>query len=237
MEKIQTFKAGLAIDLTVRVTGGIEYKRRTISSKTLASGAKIEEWETEKVTLHPEEHARAIEVRASVRNSITRICARTPLGDLLLVPPEREDDIRKALDEASARIDAHNSSAVAHFLVMGCVPSRLVPDDRWTVRSITGEIMATLATMEAGIAGASAERIREAADSAKKILPMLADGPRAVIEAAIEQARTHAREITRRVTKGGEDAMDVIAELQDRCDKIDAAKLTFLDSGSSGEAS
>jgi hypothetical protein len=220
--------AGLALDLTIRVTGGIEYKRRTLGSK-MDGEAKIEEWETEKITRNPEEHAQAIKVRADARNMITRLCSRTPLGDLLMVPQEKEVDIRIALETAQAKITAHNGKATHHFVVMGCVPSRLVPDDRWTLRSISGEILATLVMMESGIGGANVERIRDAADSASKILPMLTPQASLVITGAIEDARRAAREITRRIVKAGEDPIDVIPEIQDRCAGIDAAKLTFSD--------
>jgi hypothetical protein len=230
----QAIQAGLALDLTVRVTGGIEYKRRTIKSEWREGGAKVEEWETEKITRNPEEHAKAVKVRADVRNSITRLCARTPIGDLLLVPPDQEDKIRIALDAASAMIDAHNSKATHHYVVLGCVPSRLVPDDRWTLRSISGEIMATLGMMEAGIAGANVERIREASDSACKILPMLTPAASKAIGLAIEEARRAAREITRRIIKGNEDPIDVIPEIQERSSAIDAAKVTFLDNEGKG---
>lgn len=230
------FKAGLALDLTVRVTGGIEYQRtREGTARVLASGAKVEAWATEKTTQNPGEHGKAVETRAAIRNSITRLCARTPLGDLLLVPPDREESLKEALEAAQATVKAHNGLASHHFLVMGAILTRFQPDDKWTVRSLRGEIMACLGTMEAGIAGASPDRIREACDSAKKILPMLNSEAYLMIEAAISQGRQAAREIARRVIKGEEDPGDVIAEIQaEGMGKIDVAKVCFLDAQAEG---
>jgi len=225
------FKAGLALDLTVRVTGGIEYQRtQEGTARVLASGARVEAWATEKTTQNPLEHGAAVEARAAIRNSITRLCARTPLGDLLLVPPDREEELKGALEAASVKVRAHNAGASHHFLVMGAILTRFQPDDAWTVKSLRGEIMACLGTMEAGIAGGNPDRIRDACDSAKKILPMLSGVASLMITAAIDQAREAAREITRRCVRGDDDMGDVIAEIQaGRSGLIEVAKVSFLD--------
>jgi hypothetical protein len=214
MENTQTFKAGLAVDLTVRITGGVEYKRTMKTSRNVGT-AKVEEWETEKITANAEEQATAVALRGDIRHQITRLCARTPLGDLLLIPPDREPDVRAALDAARLRVEAHNAAASHHHLVMGCVLLRFVPEDEWTARSIRGEIFSVLTRMETGIGSADAEAIREGADAARRVLPMLTPEASVALDAAIEEARRAAREIVRRIVKGGEAAEEVIAEIQE----------------------
>jgi hypothetical protein len=214
MENTETFTAGLSLALTVRISGGVEYKREEKRTRTVATGAKVEKWETEKTTANPAEWEAAVALRGDVRHTITRLCARTPLGDLLLIPPTRETDVRAALDAARARINAHNASASAHHLVMGCVLLRFVPEDEWTARSIRGEIFAVLTRMDSGIGNADAEAIREAADAAKRIGPMLTPEAAVALEQAVEQARRAAREITRRL-KAGEEAEVVIGEIME----------------------
>lgn len=209
-----TFRAGLAVDLTVRISGGVEYKRNAKRTRTVGNGAKVEEWETEKVTANPEEWEAAVALRGAVRHSITRLCARTPLGDLLLIPPDREPEVRAALDTARETVEKHNATATAHRVVMGCVLLRFVPEDEWTARSIRGEIFAVLTRMDTGIGSADAEAIREAADAAKRVVPMLNPEAAVALEAAIEQARRAAREITRRV-KGGESPEEIVSEIME----------------------
>jgi hypothetical protein len=215
MENTETFRAGLSLALTVRISGGVEYKRNAKTARVASSGAKIEEWETEKTTANPAEWEAAVALRGDVRHQITRLCARTPLGDLLLIPPDREPDVRAALDAARARVDAHNRGADAHHLVMGCVLLRFVPEDEWTARSIRGEIFAVLTRMDTGIGNADPEAIREAADAARKVVPMLTPVAAPVLELAIEEARRAAREITRRIVKGDEAAEAVIGEIME----------------------
>ena len=222
-----TFRAGLAVDLTVRISGGVEYKRNTKRVRVASTGAKVEEWETEKVTANPEEWENAVALRGELRHSITRLCARTPLGDLLLIPPDREPDVRTALDAARAKVEAHNASATAHHLVMGCVLLRFVPEDEWTARSIRGEIFAVLTRMDTGIGEADPEAIREAADAAKRVLPMLSSAAAPVLELAVDEARRAAREITRRIVKGGESPEDVIGEIQANTGRLADAMVYF----------
>ena len=214
MENTETFRAGLSLALTVRISGGVEYKRNAKTARVVSSGAKVEEWETEKTTANPEEWGEAVALRGDVRHQITRLCARTPLGDLLLIPPDRETAVREALDAARARVAAHNAVAEHHHLVMGCVLLRFVPEDEWTARSIRGEIFAVLTRMDQGIGSADAEAIREAADAARRVLPMLNPEAHVALEFAITQARAAAREITRRL-KAGEAAEDVVGEIQE----------------------
>jgi hypothetical protein len=215
MENTQTFKAGLAVDLTVRITGGVEYKRTQKSEPRRVGTSVVEEWETEKTVAHPDEQKAAVTLRGDIRHQITRLCARTPLGDLLLIPPDREPDVRAALDAARARVDAHNAVATHHHLVMGCVLLRFVPEDEWTARSIRGEIFSVLTRMETGIGSADPEAIREAADAARRVLPMLTQMAHAYLDASIEEARRAAREIARRIVKEGESPEEVIAEIQE----------------------
>ena len=210
-----TFRAGLAVDLTVRISGGVEYKRTEKRAPRKVGTAVIEEWETEKTVANAAEWEKAVALRGDLRHSISRLCARTPLGDLLLIPPDRETDVRAALDAARSKVDAHNASASAHHLVMGCVLLRFVPEDEWTARSIRGEIFAVLTRMDQGIGNADAEAIREAADAAKRVLPMLTSIAAPVLEQAVEEARRAAREITRRIGKGGESAEAVIGEIME----------------------
>ena len=97
---------------------------------------------------------------------------------------------------------------------MGCVLLRFVPEDEWTARSIRGEIFAVLTRMDNGIGSGDPAAIREAADAARRVLPMLNEEARVTLERAVEEARRGAREITRRL-KEGEAPEEVIVEIQE----------------------
>lgn len=221
-----TFRGGLAVSLSVRITGGVEYHQANRSAAVASDGAKIESWDTRKVTRNPEEHARAVKARADIRNAITKLCSRTPLGDLLLVPPDRETQIRESLEAARAKVEAYNATATAHFLTIGCVLTRFEPSDTASASSIRGEILTTLAQMESGIASGDVDAIRDAATAARQILPMLRADAAAYLEAAIAYARDAARKIGVAAEKG-RDMLDTIAGIQGESAPLDLARVEF----------
>ena len=81
--------------------------------------------------------------------------------------------------------------------------------------------------MKEGIENANVKTIRDAANKAKQMSAMLDESDVGRITAAVEAARKAAREITRRVEKGGELADVVLKDLA--VQPIDSLRMASLD--------
>lgn len=212
--EMAVIRAGLALSLSVRISGGITYTRAGKEKETQGDGAVRERWETEKVTQNPDEYARAVALRANIRNSVTKICARTPLGDLLIVPPDREADLEAALAAARVAVEDHNRASAHHKVTIGAVPARLSADDKWTARSILGEILVCLGEIQRSIGGGEVDAIRDTCDKLVKLAPALTGEVAGFLTAGVDAARGAARDLKRRLAKGDEDPIEVVTEIQ-----------------------
>jgi hypothetical protein len=82
-------------------------------------------------------------------------------------------------------------------------------------------------SIQAGIAAADPERIREAANKARAIGGMLSEDTGKQVSEAIAQARKVARELVKRVQGAGEQAAVVVAQCNVQA--IERARFAFLD--------
>lgn len=224
----KTVKEGLLLHLSVKLQGGVEYQRQDEGKRFSRDDSTLrEEWRTLKTTANIKEYEKAVDLRAEIRNRITRLCARSPIGDALLVPPENESQVKTAIREAWEACEAFNRKASFTRVSVSALFGRVTADDEFTTRSIAREIRATLLAMSEAVKDANPEGIRENAKKARMAGMMLSEAAKARVGEAIDQAREAARELTRRVGKAGEQASIVVEEL--KTDKINAAAYSFLD--------
>lgn len=223
---VTTLKPGLLVSLKTSLEGGVQYTRTDLNAdKERGDGAAVERWETVKVTTDPEEHARATKVRGKVSSIIRSVCSHSAFG--LLCPVSREEELDKAIAEARELTNYFNESASTVHLSVYVLKGRIAESDSEAARAISGELRDLLTGMQEGIAEADVEKIREAANKAKKLGGMLDESAGRKVSAAIEEAREVAREIVKKATKKGEDVGAYVASVKAKA--IEEARFSFLD--------
>jgi hypothetical protein len=218
-------KPGILVSLSTRVEGGVLYSRRDIDSGVEDDGAERVRWETERTIEDPAEHSAAIKARSAARIRITKICSQTRFG--LLCPLTKEAELDAAVAEARVFTDAHNAGAVHTRVSVYVLKGRIAETDEEATRALASEVRDLLDEMDTGIRSVDPKRIRAAADRAKELGAMLDDAQSAAVDRAVETARKAAREIVKRVVKGGEDAELVLETIATK--PIDSARFAFLD--------
>lgn len=222
-------RPGLLVSLSARVSGGVAYDRKDLDAADAAAAssdkAAVSRWETTKVIDDPAEYERAVEVRNKARRAIASVCCASDFG--LLCPSTREFDLLRAIEESRRLANEHNAQARRSFVSVYAITGRIAADDAEAARAVASEVRGLVDEMNAGISAADPERIRKAANAAKNLGAMLTDDAGAKVTSAIESARTAAREIVKRVTKSGEEAKTVIAEMDRKA--LDEARAAFLD--------
>lgn len=240
-------KPGILVSLKTSITGGVTYERRDLTSEELAAKAAeqpqvdvseelaakateqpqvdVSKWETTRIIENVEEHKAATKVRSAAGAAVRAICTATSFG--LLCPETREADLDKAVAAARELADQHNRVASSTKVSVYVLKGRIASSDEEAARAIASEVSELLQQMEAGIRAVDVEAVREAAAKAKKMGAVLDEEQGKKINEAVEQARLAAREIVRRVEKGGEDAGTVLGELETGA--IQGARFSFLD--------
>lgn len=216
------------VTVKTSLEGGVHYDRRDIETeRTNGGGEAIAKWETTRVINDPAEHVAAVKVRGKAGSAIRVLCARTDFG--LLCTETQRADLEAAKVEAKRLCEEFNATAKhtkVHVYISDWVPAR---SDGETARGIAAEIAELLTGMQAGIAKADIEAIRDAADRAKRIGAILDDSQAAKVTLAVESARKAAREITKRVAKDGEAVEKVLADLGAQKAAVEMARFAFLD--------
>lgn len=225
--KVSTIRPGFLVSLKTSVRGGVEYRRTDLAAPEAAApdGAAVARWETTKITIDPAEVERASKARGKARSVVASVCSASAFG--MLCPEDRGADLARAIEEARGVAAAFNATATHTTIGVYVLAGRIAASDEEAARAIASEVRELLESMRDGIAGADVERIREAANKARALGSMLSDEAAGKVSKAIEAARSAAREITRRVEKGGETAAKVVESI--RLDEINAARFAFLD--------
>lgn len=218
-------RPGYLVALSIRIRGGVTYRREDITPDHLEGTARIAEWQTRREILDADEHARAVKCCSEARGAIVRACRATSFG--LLCPVDNEQAMRDGIEEAHSIAAAHNRTASVTRVEVFAVVGRIAESDEQAARAIGSEVRDLIERMQTAVAAADPEQIRKAASKARQVAGMLSDETAAKISAGIQQAREAAREIVRRVEKAGERAADVVAELQ--TGKLEAARFAVLD--------
>lgn len=225
--RVSTLKPGFLISLNTSIKGGVSYQRTDLRSpEETATGAVVSEWNTIKKVDDPEELERATKVRGKCRSVISSVCAPLPSGGMVC-PLDRETELRAAIEESRRLATEHNRTANRSGVSMSIWIGRFAGDDAEAVRAMSAEVRSLIDAMQDGIKAADPEAIREAANKARTLGAMLTADAAGKVNAAIEEARTAARAIVKRVTKEGEDAAAVISEL--KIDALTSARFAFLD--------
>lgn len=218
--KTSIIRPGILVALRTTVSGGVHYERVDIEDKR-----NVKRWETTRIMSDPTEHERAVKVRSKARTLIVRVCAQTNFG--LLCRAEQEDELADAIEEARRLVDEFNATACYTSIRISVLKGRVAETDTEAVRAIVGEISSLIDRMREGIEKADVATIRDAANRARATASMLDDSQQSKIENAIAAARKAAREIVKRVEKGGEKIVKVVEQLDTGA--ITAARMSFLD--------
>jgi hypothetical protein len=214
------------VSLKTSVRGGVEYRRADLAAPEGGpEGAAVSRWETTKITINPAEVERASKARSKARSLVASVCSSSAFG--LLCPEARAPDLERVVAEARAVAAEFNAGAKHTTIGVYVIAGRIASTDEEAARAIGSEVRELLTAMEDGIKAADPEAIREAANKARALGAMLSDEAAGKVGKAIEAARSAAREITRRVAKGGEVAAKVVADI--RTDEIARARFAFLD--------
>lgn len=224
--KTAIMKPGILVSLKTSLTGSVIYERRDLDTdQPVERGQSVERWETTKVVEDTNEHEKATKLRSKARSMIAKHCTPTSFG--LLCPLSHESELNDAIRQARQAVDAFNRGAIRARVGVYVLKGRIAETDEEATRAIASEVRELLDSMQRGIAAADPEAIRAAANKARAMGAMLDSGTQERVKSAIAVARKAAREITKRVVKGGEDAAIVIDELQTK--PIETARFAFLD--------
>jgi len=222
-----TLKPGLLVSLSARMAGGVEYARVDLEKKTEEGGAKVEKWNTTKVVVDPEEFDRATKVRGKARSIIASVCTKSAFG--LLCPADKEKALDEAIVEARSLAETFNASASQSQISVFVLKGRIAETDQQAAAAIADELKGLLAEMREGIGAANVKMIREAASKAKQMGRMLDETTTKKLNAAVEEARNVAKEITRRLDDPSE-AESVAAYVQEvKFINLSEQRFAFLD--------
>ena len=213
-------RPGLMVSVKSTVTGGIHYEK-----KNLTEEGNVAEWTTRRTTDDPLEHERAIKARGAARTLVTRLCASTAFG--LLCPQDGEAELDAAITQA--RTMAREFNATSNYTQIGfrVMKGRIAATDQEAAKAIGEEVRELIEQMSASIDKLDPTAMREAATKAKQLATMLSPEQAAQVGEAIEAVRKAARQVVKRVEKGGEDAAVVLLDIQRGA--IEKARIAFLD--------
>lgn len=227
----QVIKPGILVALRTSVGGGVSYQREDIrddQGTEQASGEqrrKVEKWKTTKIVTDQVEHEEASKTRSNALSLIRRQCVETSFG--LLAPAANEAELDAAIKDARAQVRAFNERSRYSKISVNVLKGRVASTDEEAVRAVSAELADLMREMNRGVQNLDPQAIRAAAQKATKMQQVLGEAQAMQVTAAVEAARKAAREIVRRVEKGGEEAATVLRDLQTSA--IETARVSFLE--------
>jgi hypothetical protein len=224
---VSVLKPGILVSLKTALRGGIFYDRRDLESEHREGDASIAKWETKRKIDDAAEYERATKARNAASSAIRSVCAHTAFG--LLCPESDEPKLDAALISAREIVNAFNETARHSQVSVYVLKGRIATTDQEAAKAIASEVEGLLGEMERGIRNVDAKAIREAASRAKQVGAVLDANAGTRVNMAIEIARAAAREIVKRVEKGGEDVLKVAESLTGSTSAIETARMSFLD--------
>lgn len=226
---MQVIKPGILVAVRTSVGGGVSYQREDLEPEVQASeqapARKVEKWKTTKIVTDAEEHERASKTRSTALSLIRRECIETSFG--LLAVGSKEAELDAAIAEARRLAREFNDRSRYSKISISVLKGRVASTDEEAVRAVSAELGDLMREMDASIRRLDPAAIRAAAQKASKIQQVLTEAQQLRVTAAVEAARKAAREIVRRVEKGGEDAAVVLRDIQTTA--IDTARVSFLE--------
>ncbi len=124
-------------------------------------------------------------------------------------------------------VSVFNASAKTARVDVYVLKGRIAESDSEAARAISGELRELLDTMKTGITDADVTAIRDAANKAKKLGGMLDAETGRKVSAAIEEARSVAREIVKRVVADSDSVTDFVLTVN--LEALHQARFAFLD--------
>lgn len=234
-KKPVTLRPGLLVSLRTTVRGGVEYKRVDLDAGTTAGSVEptegeaprteVARWETTRVVTDAQAYERAKKCRSKASSLIRGACVQSAFG--LVCPASDEDKLDAAYAEALAMVEAHNAGEGASRVDVWMLKGRVAQSDELAAKAVAAEVAELIEAMRVGLAKADVAAIREAAAKARDMGKMLDEEAAAKVGRAVEEARSAAKAIVRRVQTDGEDAALVIQELSRKA--LDEARFAFLD--------
>jgi hypothetical protein len=217
---VSTIRPGLLVNIRTSIKGNVSYLK-TEENVISTDGAEVIEWTTERTVKDPKEQKAAVEVRSKARNLIVGVCAATEFG--LLCPEADRSKLEEAYVKARKLCADFNATARTTRVKFNAIAGYIAPDDVEAVRAINGEVRDLLTEMQEGIERLDVERVRDAAQRAKKLGNMLSAEARERIADAVSSVRKVAKDI---VEAGEQAAVEVDAAI---INKLAAARTAFLD--------
>lgn len=203
---------GYLVALKTRVQGGHHSEREEVGTHVNADGSEVVEWNTKRTIQDPEEHKAAGQIRSAISNRIKAACVWTPFG--LICPAGQVERLDQALAEAETMRNEFNGFAQTCKVVFGTIRGEIAESSTEAVAAVQSEVSALLADMQAAMTLGDIGSIRDLAGRAKQMARLLEGKTNATdaLGRAIAAARKVAREIVKRVEKGGEDLAAVLTE-------------------------
>lgn len=214
-------RPGLIVALSTSVTGGVIYQRKDLDERCAkegsnAMGAKrtckrlkghagncdftdmtaeeITRWETTRIIADKAEHDEAVKVRNKARSLITGVTVWSNFGNLC--PSDREAELDAAYAEARRRVDEFNDKS-QHTRVGVYMLKATIPDNTQSAQAISSDVVEMIDQMMTGLNNGDEGEVREAANKLTSLTEMLGEGPKAIAEKAIAEARSAARAIVK----------------------------------------
>jgi hypothetical protein len=217
---VSTLRPGLLVNIKTSIKGNVSYDKSEEAVKTKGK-TEISTWETEKTVLDAAEQKGAVEVRSKARNLVVGVCAASEFG--LLCPKADKKKLDAAFAAARELCAAFNAKSKVTRVKFNAIAASINPNDLEAVRAINGEVRGLLAEMKTGLKDLDVERVRDAAERAKKLGNMLSTDAQSRIEDAISAVRKTAVAMV----KAGDQAAKAIDK--ETIAKLNSARTAFLD--------
>lgn len=192
--EFRTLNPGLLVSLKTSMAGNIRYRRKDIEANSpTQNGGQTAKWETEREIFDVAEYELATRVRGKARSIITGVCSATSFG--LLCPQGKEEVLDVAIAESRKLADQFNAAAKKTKIGIYVIVGRIAADDEEAVRAVNSEVTDLIAEMTSGVKNLDVKTIRDAANKARSIAPMLSPAAAAPLQEAINAARAAAKQI------------------------------------------
>jgi hypothetical protein len=226
-------RPGYLVSLKTRIYGGPKYTHAPIDTDAAPTeGATVEKFLTTKITEDPEEYARAVKVRGKAGSLVRSECIPSDFG--LLCPTAKKSVLDDAIKEAKATAAYFNDTSKTCHVSVFVITGEVAESDTEAAAAISSELRDLMETMQVGIGEANVQKIRDAADKAKKLGAMLDADTGKKVAAAIAEARDVAKQIVKKLTTNGEDAAEFVQSVKLKA--LEEARFAFLDLDGEAEA-
>jgi hypothetical protein len=181
--------------------------------------------------IKPEDVERAIKARGKASSLVRAVCVPSSFG--LICPLHKGAEFDEAVKEAKQIVDEFNRTAEWTKIGIYVLKGEIASSDEEAIRAISSELVSLVEEMQTGIDKLDVKTIRDAANKARKLQAALGDEQSKILNEAVVQARTAARQILKRIEKEGERIDVVMGDI--KRNELDRARAAFLDYSESEE--